>query len=63
MRVFFNFQVEVSEGHELSRHFATDFHEVSVADNPIDTVNIMNDIVKDLLKVKRKWKKWKKNSK
>ena len=44
MNVFFSSsQVSVTEGRELSRQFnCAGFHEVSVADDPVETVAVMN---------------------
>lgn len=39
-------QVTLNEGRELSRQYNTAFHEVSVADNPVDTVTVMNRVVR-----------------
>ena len=39
----------MSEGRELSKQYNTySFHEVSVADNPVDTINVMNELVREL---------------
>ena len=48
-------QVEAAEGRDLSRrHDAFAFHEVSVADQPSDTVDVMNKMVAQIWKEKVK---------
>lgn len=42
------FQVSISEGRELSRQYNTAFHEVSVADDPVDTITVMNRVIREL---------------
>lgn len=48
LKLFSPFQVSISEGRELSRQYNTAFHEVSVADDPVDTINVMNRVVREL---------------
>ena len=46
-------QVDAAEGRDLSRrHDAFAFHEVSVADQPSDTVDVMNKMVAQIWKEK-----------
>ncbi|TRY76682.1 hypothetical protein TCAL_10359 [Tigriopus californicus] len=41
-------KVSISEGRELSRQYNTAFHEVSVADDPVDTITVMNRVIREL---------------
>ncbi len=45
-------QVGLSEGRDLGRQYNVAFHEVSVADAPIETIAIMNRIVKQIWRQK-----------
>ena len=46
-------QVDAAEGRDLSRrHDAFAFHEVSVADQPAATVDVMNSMVAEIWKEK-----------
>ena len=46
-------QVDAAEGRDLSRrHAAFAFHEVSVADQPAATVDVMNSMVAEIWKEK-----------
>ena len=47
------FEVSISEGRDLSRQYNTAFHEVSVADDPTETLRILNTVVRELSRVKR----------
>lgn len=42
----------LSEGRDLSRQYNTAFQEVSVADNPVETIAVMNRIVRELWREK-----------
>ena len=45
-------QVGISEGRDLSRQYNTAFQEVSVADNPVETIAVINRIVRELWREK-----------